>query len=195
MEEIRKRWEIAQVEERKAHANNYEDGIQHYEGAYTQYFGHLQCGFYLRGKTIMEIGCADFAALGYCSGLGAGHIIEPLPSWMLKKQIEGKPITIYKKPAEEMEVIPVDEVWLFNVYQHVLDPYKIFEYAKKCGKVVRFFEPIDLPLDVCHLHSLSLEDFRGVFGDCVKLYKSKPDVKNFHAADCAYGVWKNPESL
>lgn len=188
----REKWNKAQIAERNAHAGTYEHGVVVYKESYRQYFERLGCGFDITGKTIMEIGCADFPALSYCNGYKHGHIIEPMPSWMLDKQIEGRPITLHRTPAEDMPVIPVDEVWILNVYQHVINPDKLFEYAKQCGDIVRFFEPIDLPLDECHLHSFGIEDFERHFGDCVKLYKSAPGVKNFHTADCAYGVWQKP---
>ena len=189
----REKWKAAQIAERAMHGGTYEHGLEVYREGYRQYFERLGCTFSIPGKRIMEIGCADFPALSYCDGYEQGHIIEPMPSWMLDKQIAGKNILLHPHPAEDMCIIPVDEVWILNVYQHVIDPYKLFEYAKQCGNIVRFFEPIDLPLDPCHLHSLSLEDFRGIFGDCVKLYKSAPGVKNFHTADCAYGVWEKRE--
>lgn len=186
---IRELWKAAQFEERKAHHGTYEAGLVNYRDSYRQYFKWLDTGFDQEGKTIIEIGPADFPALAYCTGFKCGHIIEPMPSHILDTMIRGRLITLNRNPVEDMPVIKVDEVWILNVYQHVIDPDRLFEYAKECGDVVRFFEPIDLPLDVCHLHSFSLDDFRRHFGDCVKHYIPDPSVKNFHGAQCAYGVW------
>jgi len=191
MEDILKRWHIAQQEERKHHSGTITEGLTAYKESYTQYFAHLQADFNQQGKSIIEIGCADIPALIFCNDYVKGHIIEPLPSPILKKVTEGLPIEIIPHPAEDIEMPNVDEVWLFNVLQHVIDPDKIINKAKQAAKVIRFFEPINDGVDLCHLHSFSLDYFKGHFGGCVNHYSDhKGRVKNFHEHECAYGVWK-----
>lgn len=141
--------------------------------------------FDLKGKVIVEVGPADFPALAYCYNIGVGSlIIEPMPSAHLK----ASGIPVLEAMAEDV-VYQADEVWLFNVLQHVIDPYAIVERAKKQAKVIRFFEPIDYGIDECHPWNLTEKMFREWFGDCVKLWAAGQDVKNFHTWQCAYGTW------
>lgn len=188
----RQTWFIAQSEERKQHIHTLESGIEAYGNTYRQYFSHLGMEPHIPGKKIIEIGCADFPALYFCNSYEHGIIIEPMPSKILMKLMVKKAETIFlmDKPAEACDFPNVDEVWLFNVLQHVLDPLVIIEKAKKAAGKIRFFEPINTPLDKCHLHSFTLDYFKESLGDdVVKHYVSEPGVKNFHTQECAYGTW------
>lgn len=179
-------WLKAQEEERKFHNEDFETGFHHYLDSYAQYFEHLDIHYNLAGKNVVEIGPADFPALGYCKNRGKNClIIEPMPSEHLKRF----EIQINTGMAEDV-VYEADEVWLFNILQHVIDPYKIVERAKNQSKVVRFFEPINYGINECHPWNLTMEMFREWFGDCVKHYPAGQNVKNFHTWECAYGVWE-----
>ncbi len=198
-EDIREKWKIAQREERRihdVHSNDMKQGLIDYESTYLQYFEKLQTSFTQNGKTILEIGPADFPAVFYCDGYIQAHIIEPLPSPFLKSLLTKKPyITLYDVPAEDMEFPKVDEVWILNVLQHTMNPGLILDKAKKAAKVIRFFEPINDDTDICHLHSFTADYFRSFFGDVVKIHTaSKGILRNFHEKECAYGVWhKHPQ--
>lgn len=192
---IREQWAEAQIEERKQHDHNTLGvGIEAYRNGYRQYFAHLGVDHsQVIGKTIMEIGCADFPALYYITGYHKGIIIEPMPSPIMHKLVSNKvtEIEVVTMPAEDYDFPEVDEVWLLNVLQHVIDPTVIINKAKAAADTIRFFEPIGTPLDKCHLHSFTLDYFRGHFGQgVVKHYVAEEGVKNFHTCDNAYGVWR-----
>lgn len=178
-------WQAAQIEERKFHTEGFHEGREHYGLSYDQYFEYLGIDKDLQGKNIIEIGPADFPALAYCRNLGECAVIEPMPSENLK--LSG--LKIITDVAEDVEY-EADEVWLMNVLQHVIDPNKIVERAKRQSKVVRFFEPINYGVDVCHPWNLTLEMFKGWFGDCVKYYPFNKDAFRFHTWECAYGVYE-----
>lgn len=186
----KEKWIEAQQEERKQHTLSLEDGISHYAKVYENYFRFLGMDKDQRGKRIIEIGCADFPALHFCSNY-TGIIIEPMPSRILRRLIVKNGILLVPFPAEESDFPLVDEVWLFNVLQHTIDPDSIIIRAKEASKVVRFFEPIGMPEDKCHLHSFTLDFFRQYFGNSVKHYIAEEGVKNFHTNECAYGTWHN----
>lgn len=194
----REKWKIAQIEERKQHDHNtVEFGLEAYRNGYRQYFEHLRVDHaQVIGKTIMEIGCADFPALYYITGYHKGIIVEPMPSDIMRKLISQKQVAIdiVTLPAEDYDFPKVDEVWLLNVLQHVIDPNVIINKAKAAASVIRFFEPIGTPLDKCHLHSFTLDYFRSHFGvDAVKHYVAEEGVKNFHTCNNAYGVWRKTD--
>lgn len=180
------RWLQAQQAERQFHNEDFETGKEHYGISYAQYFKWLNIDPDLQGKNIVEIGPADFPALGYCRNLGDGClIIEPMPSEYLKRF----GLKISTSMAEDA-YYKADEVWLFNVLQHVVDPYKIVERAKVQADVVRFFEPINYGINECHPWNLIIEMFKDWFGDCVKHYPFNNEAVKFHTWECAYGVWK-----
>jgi glycosyltransferase involved in cell wall biosynthesis len=55
-------------------------------------------------------------------------------------------------------------VWLYNVLQHVANPALVLQNCLRWGKRLRLFEFLDIPTDVCHLHTLTEEFFRGFLG-------------------------------
>lgn len=183
----KQRWLEAQNEERKFHnsANSNEvEARKHYLDSYRQYFEFLEIDFDLKGKNVVEIGPADFPALSYCSNLGEGSfVIEPMPSEILKST----GLKIVQELAEDLDY-KADEVWLMNVLQHVINPYKIVERAKKQSKIIRFFEPVNYGVDVCHPWNLTMDMFIGWFGE-VKHYPGNPNAVNFHTWENAYGVY------
>lgn len=178
-------WLKAQAAERRFHNESFDEGVEHYRQSYEQYFRYLEIDSNLWGKNIVEIGPADFPALAYCINRGSfSHIIEPMPSDHLKRFS----IPIASQCAEDAEY-KADEVWLFNVLQHVIDPHKIVERAKQQSNVIRFFEPINYGIDECHPWNLTMEMFKEWFGDCVQHYPAGQQVTNFHTWECAYGIW------
>lgn len=191
MTDIIQRWQKAQQEERKHHSGSLSDGVEAYRESYRQYFEHLDTQALQTDKIIMEIGCADVPALMFCSGYKPSYIIEPMPSPILLELTKELPITILVAPAEDTVFPLVDELWLFNVLQHVIDPDVIINKCKEAASTIRFFEPINDHIDVCHLHTFTLEYFQKYFGTCTKHYEDhKGRVKNFHEHEAAYGVWK-----
>jgi hypothetical protein len=180
------RWLDAQNEERKFHNLKFEEGYNHYKKTYEQYFKYLGINPNLGGKKICEIGPADFPALAYCSNRGNSFVVEPMPSEILK-ELE---LPIDTRMAEDVDMIDCDEVWLFNVLQHTMDPDAIVWRAKGAGKI-RFFEPINYGTDECHLHNFTLKDFQDWFGfERVKYYPKNNNASYFHQWECAYGVWQ-----
>lgn len=183
----KERWQEAQDAERRFHTESFVEGFQHYQESYIQYFKYLNINRDLENLDICEIGPADFPALSYCENVSKGSvIIEPLPSSFLKLT----PFNIITTPAEDAEY-DVDEVWLMNVLQHVINPYQIVERAKKQAKVIRFFEPVNYGVNDCHPWNLTMEMFNQWFPGVVKYYPPNQPVKNFHTWSCAYGVWEN----
>lgn len=187
------RWDAAQEQEFKYNTpQSYEHGLEHFRRGYAFYRAFLNIDWDLNGRSVIEIGCANYSAISYCANIGEGYVIEPLPSDHLRKNISDKNILLFTDRAEDFPFPDVDEVWLLNVLQHTISPDLIIEKAKAAAKVVRFFEPIEAGTDVMHLHNFTLEYFRGHFGDCVKYYPAFRDIEGFHSHQCAYGVWTNP---
>lgn len=180
------RWQEAQKAERQHHNLTRKEGQEHYLKTYKTYFEYLGIDFDHKGKTIVEIGCADFPALEHCQ-VKKGYLVEPMPSELLKELINEKPhLELIPYPVEHIELPKCDEIWLLNVMQHVIDPDLFIKKCKEAAKVIRFFEPINWPIEIYHPHTFTFEYFREHFKEA-KLYKG--DRKDFHTAECAYGTW------
>jgi len=190
MKITKERWVQAQIEERKFHNETYETGHGHYRDSYQQYFKYLNIDTDVK-KVIMEVGCADFPATHYCTLHEKVYLVEPMPSDILKYIMStNDKMILLNQPFEEIKDLPkVDEVWFLNVLQHVLDPDYIINKAKEIANVIRFFEPINAPINVCHPHEFTLEYFKAHF-PTTQHYPRNNTAINFHQWECAYGVWE-----
>lgn len=185
------RWLQAQSGEKEHHeVDPVEVSYEHYRRAYDYYFKYLDIDKDLKGKSVIEIGPGRIAALLFCENYSDGCIIEPTHYEGISHLYDRKNLRVVQNLVESCVLHEVDEVWIFNVLQHVQDPDKLIAKCKSAAKVIRFFEPVDLPTNNEHPFSFSMDDFRGYFGDCVKEYEAGQGIEGFHGARCAYGVWK-----
>ena len=190
----KEQWLAGQEIERAHHDEiNKENGYQHYKESYEQYFKHVEIDKDVGEKIIAEIGPADYPALLYCKNQGVSVIVEPMPSKTLEDICKENGFILEKELAEDAELPICDEIWLFNVLQHVMDPDKIIDRCKEASDIIRFFEPINAGTGPEHHHEFDLDYFRKHFGDCVKHYPKNNEAINFHRWECAYGVWKRNE--
>lgn len=193
MKITKQRWDEAQKAERECHDNflrkaGVEGVREHYKGTYSKYFEYLGIFPNQLNKIIIEIGCADFPALEHCQNVN-GILIEPLPSTTLHELVDARTdLVLIQKKVEDITLPQSDEVWLLNVLQHVQDPDLFIEKCKENTEVIRFFEPVDWPIEIYHPHTFDEEWYRKHFGDSVKRYTGTD--KEFHTAHCAFGVWK-----
>jgi len=186
----KERWLDAQIGEKNFHEKeSVEKSYKHYEIAFNTYFKYLDIDIDLKNKSIIEIGPAKISALLYCKNYSKSYIVEPTLYDNIDKYYEGKNIEFIRELYEECDSPNVDEIWLLNLMQHVKEPDTLIEKAKKHSKIIRFFEPINLPIDNEHPFSFSENDYREYFGDSVKIYNSIGEP-NFHGATCAYGIYK-----
>lgn len=177
------RWQEAQIAERVCHKFDRKHGENHYKNTYLNYFKYLDIKD--SDAFIVEIGCADFPALQWVK-FGKGIFIEPMPSDILKDIAKELNCDIIEKPVEEIDIPKCDEIWLLNVMQHVIDPDLFISKCKQSTNIIRFFEPIDWPIEIYHPHTFTFEWYKNHFPDA-KLYDGKHP--NFHEAKCAYGIW------
>lgn len=177
------RWHEAQIAERICHKFDRKQGESHYKNTYNTYFKYLDIKD--SKNYIIEIGCADFPALQWVK-FGKGVFIEPMPSDILKDIAKELNCDIIEKPVEKIDIPKCDEIWLLNVMQHVIDPDLFISKCKESTKIIRFFEPIDWPIEIYHPHTFTFDWYKGHFPHA-KLYDGKHP--NFHEAKCAYGIW------
>ena len=187
----RYKWEEGQRLEKEYHdLQNYEllSGYEHHRKFYAGYFEYLGIDKNVNGRKILEIGPANFPLLGYCSLTEKCSVLEPMESEFLDFICELKGVNIIYELAEEIEFPKVDEIWLCNVLQHVINPDVIIGKCKEAADIVRFFEPIDTGIDLMHHWTLTLDYFKEKFGEAT-LYPENSEEPDFHKWRCAYGVW------
>ena len=126
-------------------------------------------GWNAAGKRIVDMGGGPVSMLLKTVGLVEGAIIDPLPfpAWVYERY-KASNIRGHYAPAEEADTLyepnSFDEVWIYNVLQHVHDPAKIIANAKRLAPVLRIFEWIDMPVYPGHPHSLTKESLEGWIG-------------------------------
>lgn len=181
------RWQQAQIAEAGYHANS-QATAEHYRRSYEIYFRYLGMSFDQEGKTVAEVGPAEYPALAYCQNV-LGIVIEPLVTENLVRTVAARNFTWLSQPLEVIaDIAEADEVWILNVLQHVIDPELFVSKCKQIAPVIRFFEPIDFGTSDCHPHTFTIDDFIRWFGHAER-YKGGSD-EGFHTADCAYGTWR-----
>lgn len=119
----------------------------------------------LEYKRILDIGGGAYSLLLKCLNIGEdSFVIDPLmmrhPAWVNMRYncLGVNAITLKGEdvlPFFEGQVF--DEVWFYNVLEHVEDPEIIVKNAKKIAKVIRVFEWLDTRINVGHIHSLNEE--------------------------------------
>lgn len=183
---------MAQEGERRQHTFTLDDGVKAYGNGYrTSLFKYLDISYEdMQGKSVLEIGPADFPAIYFCKNLAPSYVIEPMDSPILSILAAQSGFTIIKEPAEECTYPNVDETWMFNVLTHVMSPDLIIDRAKSHSKIIRFFEPVYTGIGVEHPWSFTFDYFREKFGRCIRFYPPNEDAVNFHQHECVFGIYK-----
>jgi hypothetical protein len=141
----------------------------------------------MHGKSVVDIGGGPCSLLLKTTNLSCGSVVDPLrfPEWVYQRYtIAGINFSLIK--GEEADFAKHDECWIYNCLQHVDDPRRVIENAKKIAPVLRIFEWINFPAYDGHPHALTqtlLEDFIGQKGNSVRL--TGPHC----VGDCFYGVF------
>lgn len=109
----------------------------------------------LEGRSVLDVGGGPVSLLLKCINGGRRTVVDPLdfPDW-IKQRYVAAGIEFKQQAAEDMEEEGYDEVWLYNVLQHVKDPERVLEKAMKSAKILRIFEWIETGIDDMHLHSI-----------------------------------------
>lgn len=175
--------ELAQDEERNwwADCSNML-GEELKQTVYAQYMGlkfHENDGkpyqIDLTGKRVVDIGGGPQSLLLKANGAIRRVVADPCdyPNWVATRYTETQ-IDYLKVPGEEIDddiLKEADEVWIYNVLQHVQSPETIIKKAKQAGKI-RIFEWLEAGTNHAHPHELTKEEldkWLGVDGQVVTL--------------------------
>jgi len=111
----------------------------------------------VQGRSVLDLGCGPQGMLQTMAPfLRRGMAVDPL---MFAGQDEARyaaaGITRVIEPAETFRAPNAerfDEVWCYNVLQHVMDPERVLETARAHADCVRLFEWLQVPASVVHPH-------------------------------------------
>jgi hypothetical protein len=127
-------------------ANTFDEEQKHY--VYAGYMGLKQRHYSFEGnnKRILDIGGGPVSMLLKTVGLKEGKVVDPLryPDWVYFRY-NAKKISVSLVKGEDISEVGWDEVWIYNVLQHVEDPARIIANARRAAPVIRLFEWIDIP--------------------------------------------------
>lgn len=121
-------------------------------------------GFYpvypLAGTSVIDIGGGPVSMLLKTVDGGSLLVLDPCdyPLWVYDRYHE-RGIATLAMPAEDYDCLHAfDEAWLYNVLQHVQDPERVIDVARRCAKIIRIFEWVDIPAYPGHPHELKAAD-------------------------------------
>lgn len=123
----------------------------------------------LEGKSILDIGGGPVSMLLKTVNGGRLKVVDPCdyPNWVLARYRENN-VDYFQMPAEEFYLGPdeekYDEVWIYNVLQHVESPGEVMEAAIESGKLIRIFEWIDTAPCLGHPQTITAEWLTGILG-------------------------------
>lgn len=160
--------------------------------------------FDLEGKSILDIGGGAYSILLKCVNFsGDTSIIDPLmdkyPNWVRARYdtlgigylgcMGGEDILTYETGdgVKLFEPAQFDEVWIYNVLEHVIDPKKIIDNALELGKVLRIFEWVETRTNIGHPHSLKKTELDAWLGGEGKVEEIDHDGA---VGKCYYGIFK-----
>ena len=129
---------------------------------------------------IVDIGGGPVSMLLKTLGFKEALVVDPIryPDWTVERYHQHG-ITVALLHGEDllghpMCATPFDEAWVYNCLQHVEDPVRILQNARKVARTVRIFEWIDIPPHDGHPHMLTkklLDDALGIDGAVTELWQ------------------------
>lgn len=144
-----------------------------------------------KNKSVLDIGGGPTSLLLKSINLEHGTVVDPCkyPNWVAMRY-EVANIKYHVEKAENIGttlLLPLyDEVLIYNVLQHVVDPETIIANARKIGRIIRLFEWVNTEISDGHPHTLTenkLNDWLGGEGKVEAINES-----GCHGM-CYYGVF------
>ncbi len=144
-----------------------------------------------KDKTIVEVAAGSVPALMMVEGAKRRVAVEPLMATKLwkpqREACEASGVEIVADAYEYVEIdttVGVDETWLFNSIEHVIDPVEQMKKAMETSQVVRMFEATNgLPPSTSHPHTITKELITSVMGDFGQVYIGGTIKENILTAD------------
>ena len=125
----------------------------------------------MAGRSVLDIGGGPASMLLKCRDLGPAMVLDPCPypDWVSRRYSShdimdlrataesqgGRILPPLRAPGDTRPNSPFwDEVWIYNVLQHVEDPEKVIQLAVASANSIRIFEWLNTPPTLGHPHTL-----------------------------------------
>ena len=121
--------------------------------------------FLIGGVSVLDVGGGPISLLLKCRDRGRSAVVDPCnyPAWITRRYKEGD-IEYKRTKAEAMSFDEIfDEVWLYNVLQHVDSLEGTVRGCQKYGKIIRVFEWLEIGVAPGHPHNLLEEELNDLF--------------------------------
>ena len=135
----------------------------------------------VEGKNILDLGGGVTSMLLKAINRGSDCIVvDPIlakcPKWVLDRYASADIFyTSQMAEAVDIKAKKFNEVWLYNVLQHVQDPIAVLKTAKRLGKSIRIFEWLDTPPHEGHPNTITKEMIDKVLGIDLKVSENMPE--------------------
>lgn len=120
----------------------------------------------LQGKSILDIGGGPSSILLKTINGNNLVVVDPCdyPEWT-KRRYAAAGITLFMEPGESFNTHEkFDEVWIYNVLQHVESPSAIIDTARKHSKVLRIFDWVNFGTSLGHPNALTKDFLDKIIG-------------------------------
>jgi len=109
----------------------------------------------LAGRSVLDLGGGPVSMLLKTVNGATRTVVDPCsyPDWV-GARYEAAGIDYVVQEAETFAGERHDEVWIYNVLQHVIDPKAVIRTAQKHGALLRIFEWLETPAMPGHPHTL-----------------------------------------
>lgn len=113
----------------------------------------------MAGKGVLDVGGGPASMLLKTTNLGRGVVVDPCPypGWV-RARYAAHGVEWMQLRGEDWRGGGFDEVWVYNVLQHVEDPELVIRNARAAGRILRVFEWIEMPATIGHPHVLRAAD-------------------------------------
>lgn len=124
----------------------------------------------VEGKSICDVGGGPVSLLLKCRNLKEAVVVDPTPypRWV-RHRYEAAKVRFVQQPAQRYLTVTAhfDEIWIYNVLQHVRKPDVLLRLARDRARTVRLFDWLDTPPHPGHpseLRRRDLEEWLGATG-------------------------------
>lgn len=155
-------------------------------------------------KSIMDIGGGPTSILLKCvppsDEGGPRQVFDPCmyPTWVEDRYKAAGIDAVFMKGEDlrrDVQTGSWDEVWIYNVLQHVEDPVAILRNAARIGKVVRLFEWIDTPPAPGHPNTITAEMVRAELGPGGTIEDFTGSTENGCSGLAIHGVFEQDHAM
>lgn len=126
--------------------------------------------FDLQGRSVADFGGGPASLLLKTVNAGERWVVDPcrFPEWVYDRYAQCG-INFHRTGAEAWKHPDsndrLDEIWIYNVLQHVEDPERVVWNARSWAETVRLFEWIDIEPYDGHPHKLTAANLEEWLGD------------------------------